>query len=62
MWAIVYMCHSQSDAESAKRTLEKEGLLVKIRKVGKEEDKAYEILVPKEEIEDAHEVLSETVY
>lgn len=62
MWAVVYMCHSKVDAENAKKTLEKEGLLVKIRKIGKEEDRVYEILVPKEEIEDAHEVLSETVY
>lgn len=62
MWAVIYMGHNKHDAENIKNALEKEGILVKVRKIGSDEDPVYEILVPKEEVKDAHDVLSETVY
>ncbi len=62
MWAVIYMGHNKLDADKIQKALEQEGLLVKIRKIGREDNKVYELLVPKEEVEDAHEVLSETVY
>lgn len=62
MWAVIYMGHSEVDADKIQTILEHEGLLVKIRKIGREDNKVFEILVPKEEVEDAHEVLSEAIY
>lgn len=62
MWAIVYMGHSKTESEKIKNVLETEGLLVKVRQIGKIEDTIFEILVPQEEVEDAHEVLNEAVY
>lgn len=62
MWAVVFMGHSKVESKKIKSALETEGLLVKVRQIGKEEDPLYEILVPQEEVEDAHEVLSESIY
>ncbi|MCG8484641.1 MAG: hypothetical protein MJA31_15115 [Clostridia bacterium] len=62
MWAIVFMGHSRVESDKIKSVLETEGLLVKVRQIGKEDDPVYEILVPQEEVEDAHEVLNEAVY
>lgn len=62
MWTVIYMGHNKLDADQKKEILEQEGILVKIKKIGKEEDTLFEILVPKEEVEDAHDILSETVY
>lgn len=62
MWAVIYMGHNKSDADHIKKILEQEGILVKMRKIGKEEDTLFEMLVPKQEVKDAHDVLSETVY
>jgi hypothetical protein len=57
MWTVVYMAHNEADAHKAKRVLLEEGFLVKVRPIGKEDDKVYEVLVPNGEAEEAHEVL-----
>jgi hypothetical protein len=62
MWAVIYMGHSKMDADKIRNILEHEGLLVKVKRIGRNDNMVYEILVPKEEVEDAHEVLSEVVY
>lgn len=62
MWTVVFMGHSKVESEKIKGVLETEGLLVKVHQIGREEDPIYEILVPQEEVEDAHEVLNEAVY
>ena len=57
MWTVVYMAHNAADAKKVKQTLNQEGFLVKIRPIGKEDDRVYEVLVPNGEVEEAHEVL-----
>ncbi len=57
MWTVVYMAHNEADAQKIKSILDTEGFLVKIRPVGKEDDRVYEVLVPNGEVEEAHEVL-----
>ena len=57
MWTVVYMAHNKADVQKVKRILVEEGFLVKIRPIGKEEDRVYEILVPNGEAEEANEVL-----
>jgi len=57
MWTVVYMAHNEADARKVKQILNKEGFLVKIRPIGKEDDRVYEVLVPNGEVEEAHEVL-----
>lgn len=57
MWTVVYMAHNKADVQKIKQILVEEGFLVKIRPIGKEEDRVYEILVPNGEAEEANEVL-----
>ncbi|KXG74932.1 hypothetical protein [Thermotalea metallivorans] len=57
MWTVVYMAHNKEDAEKIKKTLSKEGFLVKIRPIGKEDNRVYEVLVPNGEVEEVHEAL-----
>jgi hypothetical protein len=57
MWTVVYMAHSQEDADKIRTILCEEGFLVKIRPIGKEENRVYEVLVPNGEVEEVHEVL-----
>jgi len=57
MWTVVYMAHNEADSQKIKRILDTEGFLVKIKPVGKEDDRVYEVLVPNGEVEEAHEVL-----
>lgn len=64
MWVIVYLGHNGAETEKIKQVLEKEGIMVKVRKIGKakEDDTIFEILVPKEEVDFAHEIIGEMVY
>ncbi|MEW9123540.1 MAG: hypothetical protein AB2421_12605 [Thermotaleaceae bacterium] len=62
MWTVVYMAHNQADGQKIKELLAKEGFLVKIRGIGKEEDRVYEVLVPNSEVEEAHDVLVDLGY
>lgn len=57
MWTVVHMAHNKEDAQRIRCVLSEEGFLVKIRSIGKEEDRVYEVLVPNAEVEEAHEVL-----
>jgi len=57
MWTVVYMAHNKADVQKIKQVLVEEGFLVKIRPIGKAEDRVYEILVPNGEAEEANEVL-----
>lgn len=59
MWTVVYMAHNEADAQNVKSILSDEGFLVKIKPIGKDEDRVYEVLVPNGEAEEAHEVLSD---
>lgn len=62
MWIIVYLGHNEAEATKVKNLLENESIMVKVRKIGKEDDMVFEILVPKEEVDYAHEIIGEMVY
>ncbi|SHJ44551.1 hypothetical protein SAMN02745975_02113 [Geosporobacter subterraneus DSM 17957] len=62
MWTVVYMAHNQADGEKIKDLLGSEGFLVKIRAIGKEDDRVYEVLVPNGEVQEAHDVLVDLGY
>ncbi|MBC7765018.1 MAG: hypothetical protein H7Y41_00915 [Hyphomonadaceae bacterium] len=62
MWTVVYMAQNKEMAVTLQEALEKEGLLVKIRPVGKgknQDDDYYEVLVPESEVQEAHELIIE---
>jgi len=61
MWTVVYIAPNKSIAETLKRVLSNEGLLVMLRaasSISVQELGAFEILVPESEAEEAHEILS----
>lgn len=61
MWAVIYIAPNKSLAEAIKRALENEGLMVQLRSVNLCDEKGrcqVEILVPKSEATEAHEILS----
>jgi len=60
MWTVVYMAQSKEMAFKLQQELEKQGILVKIKPIGKDangEDNCFEILVPAAEVEEAHNVI-----
>jgi hypothetical protein len=58
MWTVVYMTNTREDAEHIEKILLKEGFLVKIRPVSKNnENGTCEVLVPRLEVEEAHGIL-----
>lgn len=65
MWTVVYMARNIEIAAIIKKILEKEGLLVKLKPVGKaseERDSYQEILVPQAEADEAHNIIIENGY
>lgn len=64
MWTVVYIAPNRPTAEMLKEMFTKEGLLVMLRSVGVPhlgDSGAVEILVPKGEAEEAHEILAGVV-
>ncbi len=64
MWTVVYIAPNSFTAEKLRERLSQEGVLVTLRTVGSSqfgESKSVEILVPEAEIEEAHEIISETI-
>ena len=62
MWTVVYMAQSKEIAEDLQSLLTKEGILVKLRSVSKNQESSndyFEILVPESEVEEAHSVIIE---
>ncbi len=60
MWTVVYMAQDREMAAKIQRALEEEGILVKLKLIGKEakgDDNCYEILVPAAEVEQAHNII-----
>lgn len=65
MWIVVGMASSQKMAQSMQRSLESEGILVKLRNVSsktKRSSDTYEVLVLKSESDSAREILIEKGY
>ncbi|AVX19875.1 MAG: glutamate decarboxylase [Bacillota bacterium] len=62
MLKVVYIAPSKTAAEKLRDVLMAEGFLVSLRPVGlassTQDDRAYEILVPASELEDALEVIN----
>ena len=64
MWTVVYIAPNRTVAENLRQVLTNEGLLVQLRPVGLPsagEANSVEILVPESEVEEAHEILAETL-
>ncbi|NLC67582.1 MAG: hypothetical protein GX754_02105 [Clostridiaceae bacterium] len=62
MWTVVYMAQSKEIAENLQELLAKEGILVKLRPVSKNEESTkdyFEVLVPEAEVEEAHSIIIE---
>jgi len=62
MWTVVYMAQSKDIATNLQELLTKEGILVKLRPVSKNQENAndyYEVLVPEAEVEEAHSIIIE---
>lgn len=65
MWTVVYIAQSKEIATRLQDILQKEGLLVKIRPISKNEengDNYYEVLVPEAEVSEAHSIIIEKGY
>lgn len=67
MWTVVYVAQSKEIATQLQDVLTKEGLLVKIRPITKNnepdnEDNYYEVLVPESEVTEAHSIIIEKGY
>lgn len=64
MWTVVYIAPSRSVAESFKKVLSNEGILVMLRNIGMPaagDSNAVEILVPESEVDEAMEILNNSV-
>lgn len=63
MWAVVYIAPSRKIAEQIRDLLQREGLLVRLRSVGpdQDDDSCVEVLVPEAEAGEALELLNALV-
>jgi len=61
MWTVVYVAQSKDGAEKLQSMFSEQGVLVKIRQIGKSKgsDGLFEVLVPETEIEDARVILEQ---
>lgn len=58
MWTVIYMANTRVDAEKLKDILVKEGFLVKVKPISKNNvDGTSEVLVPRTEVEEVHSIL-----
>lgn len=64
MWTVVYVAQSKQEADKIEKALSDQGVLVKVRQLGKcKNDRSlYEILVPQMEVDDACIVLTSITY
>ena len=61
MWTVVYVAQSKQEMEKIEKALSDQGVLVKVKKIGKNNDDKnglYEILVPQAEVDDAYTILT----
>lgn len=64
MWTVVHVAQSKIEVEKIQKALCDQGVLVKIRQIGKSKNGQvlYEILVPNSEVDDACVVLTSITY
>lgn len=64
MWTVIYIAPSKQTAEELRDALSREGLLVSLRATGLSTSGSsshFELLVPKGEAREAHEVLNQAL-
>lgn len=64
MWTVIYIAPSKQAAEELRDALTREGLLVSLRATGLSTNAGsahFELLVPKGEAREAHEVLNQAL-
>ena len=65
MWTVVYIAPNREAAKLIKETLAREGILATIRPVGglqtSSDACSFEVLVSEAEVEEAHELVSNTL-
>lgn len=64
MWTVIYVAPSKESAEELQDALTREGLLVSLRATGLSTNGGgshFELLVPKGEAREAHEVLNQAL-
>lgn len=61
MWTVIYVAQSKDGANELKDMLAEQGVLVKVRQLGKSRnnDGLFEVLVPETEVEDARSILEQ---
>ncbi|SCZ05367.1 hypothetical protein [Alkaliphilus peptidifermentans] len=63
MWTVVYMANTKQDAENLQNILVEEGFLVKVKPISKSNEEGIcEVLVPRSEVEEAHNILMQRGY
>ncbi|HHY90664.1 MAG TPA: hypothetical protein GX503_03280 [Clostridiales bacterium] len=56
MWTVIYVACNEAERKKVEKRLTEEGFLVKVKQIGRK-DGAYEVLVPRTEASEAHQVL-----
>lgn len=61
MWTVVYIAQRRAGADELKCMLTEQGVLVKVRQIGrsKSNNGLFEVLVPEAEVEDARGILEQ---
>lgn len=64
MWTVVYVAQSIEETKKIEKVLAADGVLVKVRQIGKGKNGQgiFEVLVPKTEVEDAYLILTSITY
>lgn len=64
MWTVVHVAQSKIEVEKIQKALDDQGVLVKVRQIGKSKNGKvlFEILVPNSEVDDACVVLTSITY
>lgn len=64
MWTVVHVAQSKNEVEKIQKALCDQGVLVKIRQIGKSKNGQvlFEVLVPNCEVDDACSVLTSITY
>lgn len=56
MWTVIYMTKDECDAAQLRRVLEENGIMVMVRGA----DGCFEVYVPSQEVNQAHNIIIET--
>ena len=64
MWKMIYIAHTKDAVDKIQLTLISEGVSVKVNPIGNNatKDGYFEILVPEEQVNEAHEIIIDKGY